>query len=279
MHEAFAAQVLSNLRGFESQAWAERAGLSQPVGEVDRSRLNVMGGSISIGHPFGATGARITTTLAERAAPSGRAVRTDDGLRSGRDGIRDGVGERVVTPALTTVMRDGGIAVVTFDLPGETVNKLTRGAVAEFIALMDRVDSDPSIRAVVLVSGKPDLFIAGADIEGFLELRTAAEAEALSREGQELMNRLEKLRAPVVCCDSRVVRGRRARVGARGVVPHRDGSPEDGTRASRSAVGADTGRGRHAAAAAARRAPPLARNDPAGEERTREEGAADRADR
>ena len=63
MHEAFAAQVLSNLRGFESKAWAERAGFSEPVGEVDRARLNVMGGSISIGHPFGATGARITTTL------------------------------------------------------------------------------------------------------------------------------------------------------------------------------------------------------------------------
>jgi acetyl-CoA acyltransferase len=63
MHEAFAAQVLSNLKGFESQYWAERAGFSQPVGEVDQSRLNVMGGSIAIGHPFGATGARITTTL------------------------------------------------------------------------------------------------------------------------------------------------------------------------------------------------------------------------
>ena len=63
MHEAFAAQVLSNLQGFESQAWAERAGFSRPVGEVDRARLNVMGGSIAIGHPFGATGARITTTL------------------------------------------------------------------------------------------------------------------------------------------------------------------------------------------------------------------------
>lgn len=63
MHEAFAAQVLSNLYGFESREWAERAGLSAPIGEVDRARLNVMGGSISIGHPFGATGARITTTL------------------------------------------------------------------------------------------------------------------------------------------------------------------------------------------------------------------------
>ena len=64
MHEAFAAQVLSNLQGFESRTWAQRAGFSEPVGEVDRSRLNVMGGSIALGHPFGATGARITTTLA-----------------------------------------------------------------------------------------------------------------------------------------------------------------------------------------------------------------------
>jgi acetyl-CoA acyltransferase len=63
MHEAFSAQVLSNLKGFESKWWAERAGFSQPVGEVDRAKLNVMGGSIAIGHPFGATGARITTTL------------------------------------------------------------------------------------------------------------------------------------------------------------------------------------------------------------------------
>ncbi len=103
-----------------------------------------------------------------------------------------------MTAALTTTMREGGVAVVTFDLPGEAVNKLTRGVIDELRALMDRVDSDSSIRAVVLISGKPDLFIAGADIDGFLELRTAAEAEALSREGQEMMNRIERLRAPVV---------------------------------------------------------------------------------
>lgn len=68
MHEAFAAQVLCNLHGFESQQWAERAGFNEPVGEVDRSKLNVMGGSISIGHPFGATGGRILTTLANELA-------------------------------------------------------------------------------------------------------------------------------------------------------------------------------------------------------------------
>jgi acetyl-CoA acyltransferase len=68
MHEAFAAQVLCNLRGLASREWAERAGYSKPVGEVDRSKLNVMGGSISIGHPFGATGGRILTTLCNELA-------------------------------------------------------------------------------------------------------------------------------------------------------------------------------------------------------------------
>ena len=64
IHEAFAAQVLSNVQAWGSRAWAERLGLPGPVGEVDWSRTNVMGGSIAIGHPFAATGARIITSLA-----------------------------------------------------------------------------------------------------------------------------------------------------------------------------------------------------------------------
>ena len=64
IHEAFAAQVLSNVQAWASQAWADRLGLPGPVGEVDWAKTNVMGGSIAIGHPFGATGARLVTTLA-----------------------------------------------------------------------------------------------------------------------------------------------------------------------------------------------------------------------
>ena len=71
MHEAFAAQVLSNLEGFLSQEWAERAGFSTPVGEIDRAKLNVMGGSLAIGHPFGATGGRILITLCNELARRG----------------------------------------------------------------------------------------------------------------------------------------------------------------------------------------------------------------
>ena len=64
IHEAFAAQVLSNVQAWGSAAWADRLGLAAPLGDVDWDRTNVMGGSIAIGHPFGATGARIVTTLA-----------------------------------------------------------------------------------------------------------------------------------------------------------------------------------------------------------------------
>ena len=65
MHEAFAAQVLSNLKAIESKQWAEEnLGGGGPIGEVNWETLNVMGGSIALGHPFGATGGRITLTLA-----------------------------------------------------------------------------------------------------------------------------------------------------------------------------------------------------------------------
>jgi acetyl-CoA acyltransferase len=60
MHEAFAAQVLSNLQAFASKEFAERElGRPKPLGEIDPERLNVSGGSIALGHPFGATGARM----------------------------------------------------------------------------------------------------------------------------------------------------------------------------------------------------------------------------
>ena len=60
MHEAFAAQVLSNLQAFASRQFAkEKLGRAEPLGEVDPERLNVNGGSIALGHPFAATGARM----------------------------------------------------------------------------------------------------------------------------------------------------------------------------------------------------------------------------
>ncbi len=65
MHEAFAAQMLSNLQAFASAEWAEQhLGRDEAIGAIPEDRLNLYGGSISLGHPFAATGARQITTMA-----------------------------------------------------------------------------------------------------------------------------------------------------------------------------------------------------------------------
>jgi acetyl-CoA acyltransferase len=65
MHEAFAAQVLCNMQAFSSRRFAEeKLGRASRIGEIDEARLNVNGGSIALGHPFGATGARLLLGLA-----------------------------------------------------------------------------------------------------------------------------------------------------------------------------------------------------------------------
>jgi acetyl-CoA C-acetyltransferase len=66
IHEAFAAQVLCTLKAWEDPVFCrERLGLEQPLGAIDRDKLNVHGGSLGAGHPFGATGGRIVATLAK----------------------------------------------------------------------------------------------------------------------------------------------------------------------------------------------------------------------
>ncbi len=65
IHEAFAAQVLCTLKAWESSEFCkDRLGKKDPLGSIDRAKLNVAGGSVALGHPFGATGARIIATLA-----------------------------------------------------------------------------------------------------------------------------------------------------------------------------------------------------------------------
>jgi acetyl-CoA C-acetyltransferase len=72
IHEAFAAQVLCTLKAWESEKFCrERLGLAAPFGSIDRAKLNVNGGSVAIGHPFAATGARIVASLAKLLATRG----------------------------------------------------------------------------------------------------------------------------------------------------------------------------------------------------------------
>jgi acetyl-CoA C-acetyltransferase len=73
IHEAFAAQTLATLKAWESEKFCrERLGRDRALGSVDRSKLNVKGGSVAIGHPFAATGTRILGTLAKLLKQRGR---------------------------------------------------------------------------------------------------------------------------------------------------------------------------------------------------------------
>ncbi len=99
------------------------------------------------------------------------------------------------------VDRDGGVVIVTFDLPGEPVNTFSRQVMADFDAVFEEIERDVTlgkVGAVVIISGKPDSFIAGADIDEFLTFRTAAEAQALSTEGKQRFAMLERTRTQVV---------------------------------------------------------------------------------
>jgi len=93
---------------------------------------------------------------------------------------------------------ENDVLVVTIDRPGESVNTLGTALIAEFEGIFLRLDEDRLIKGVVLISGKPENFIAGADIEQFLEFRSASDAERVSRLGQDLLGRLERIRVPVV---------------------------------------------------------------------------------
>lgn len=94
--------------------------------------------------------------------------------------------------------RQGEILVLTLDAPGEAVIKLNRALGDELQQMIADIGRDTSVRGVVLASAKPDSFIAGADIEEFLEFHREEEAARASQIGQGILGQLEALRVPVV---------------------------------------------------------------------------------
>jgi len=90
------------------------------------------------------------------------------------------------------------VAIVTYDVPGEPVNTLKAGFSKEFEAMLADIESNARVTAAVLISGKPDTFIAGADIEMLKAATTAQDAEALCRVGHETVARLAASKKPIV---------------------------------------------------------------------------------
>ncbi len=93
---------------------------------------------------------------------------------------------------------DNGVAVVTMDIPGESMNTLRAEFAPQIRDILAQINAEPSVKGVVVISGKPDSFIAGADISMLDACNTAEEAEELARTGQQLFDELENFKLPVI---------------------------------------------------------------------------------
>ena len=100
--------------------------------------------------------------------------------------------------SFTLNRQDNGIAVLTMDVPGETMNTLRAEFGPEICEMLAEIKSDASIRGVVIISGKKDSFVAGADISMLDACATAEDARELSKQGHEVFLALESLSIPVV---------------------------------------------------------------------------------
>lgn len=100
--------------------------------------------------------------------------------------------------ALSRKVRPDGVAVVTYDVAGEPVNTLKASFAAEFTRVFSEIEKDPAIKAAIIVSGKPDSWIVGADIEMLKSATTSREAEALCRTGHQAILRVVNASKPVV---------------------------------------------------------------------------------
>jgi len=105
---------------------------------------------------------------------------------------------------------EDGIAIIRLDQPGKPVNVISAAlveAMDDILRRLEEGEADASVRAAVILSEKKGTWIAGADIEQFKDFRTPADAEAASRAGQRLLDRLENLRVPVVAAIDGVALG------------------------------------------------------------------------
>jgi 3-hydroxyacyl-CoA dehydrogenase/enoyl-CoA hydratase/3-hydroxybutyryl-CoA epimerase len=106
-------------------------------------------------------------------------------------------GKRGDKSPLSLELRPDGVAIITYDIPGESMNTLRADFTDAFAAALAEVEGNPDVRAAVLASGKSD-FIVGADIDMLRSLKSAQAAEAMCRRGHEALERLAGANKPVV---------------------------------------------------------------------------------
>lgn len=102
------------------------------------------------------------------------------------------------TNSFSLQIRDDQIGVITMDIADESMNVLKAAFADEISALLAQIKANNQLKGLVFISGKPDSFIAGADISMLDGCKTAEEAQAIGRMGQQMFNQLEQLSIPLV---------------------------------------------------------------------------------
>jgi len=93
---------------------------------------------------------------------------------------------------------ENDIGFIEFDQDDSKVNLLTMAMIQRLDALLDDIEKTPSLKALVILSNKKDVFIAGADIKEIEQITEVKDGQAKSQEGQEILNRLEDLKIPTI---------------------------------------------------------------------------------
>lgn len=102
------------------------------------------------------------------------------------------------TTSFSLQIRDDKVGVITMDIAGESMNVLKAAFADEISALLAEIKTNSQLKGLVFISGKPDSFIAGADISMLDGCKTADEAQAIGRMGQQMFDQLEQLSIPLV---------------------------------------------------------------------------------
>lgn len=102
------------------------------------------------------------------------------------------------TNSFSLQIRDDNVGVITMDIAGESMNVLKAAFADEISQLLSEIKANNQLKGLVFISGKPDSFIAGADISMLDGCKTAEEAQAIGRMGQQMFDQLEQLPIPLV---------------------------------------------------------------------------------
>lgn len=107
--------------------------------------------------------------------------------------------EADIVKNLSFEKKDNGVAVVTIDCPDSKVNKVSSGLLAEISGLLDNVDKDGTIKGLVILSGKDDNFVVGADVDELNAMKSRDEVITYISKAHTVLKRIEALPFPVVC--------------------------------------------------------------------------------